>query len=227
MFGLLRRLAGKPTQTTSAPRFARLRLESLEARQVPATLTLSVTYGTGKMVTLSGTLSGVDNPSLQMITLGGQVQDTIFTNSMGQFSVTESAMTLGDVTATYVPMSMFASGSTSASSSMFNSGTTASVTLTDVTPSLTFCAHEYPGSVWVLSGDVTYSRGPGSLPVYFGGRPVSLSGQTATTNSSGHYETTVYLNGTSSDNGIATAVVYTPWNTPSEEALTYVHQSGT
>jgi len=223
MLGLLRRLASQAGQRKSAPpRFAHLRLETLERREVPATLTLSVTYGTGKMVTLSGTLSGLDNPSLQPITLTGQVSDTTYTNAYGQFSVTESAAGLGNVTATFMPAVMSGFAATSNAS-----GTTASVTLTDVKPALTFFADEHPGNLWTLYGDVTYSRGPTNLVVYFGGVPISLEGKTATTDSSGHYQVSVFLNGTTSDNGTASAVVYTPWDTPSEAALDVIYQSGT
>jgi len=236
MLGLLRRLADKAPQPKATPRFARLRLEPLEARQVPATLTLSVSYGTGKTVTLSGTLSGLDNPSLQMITLGGQVSDTTYTNSLGQFSVTETAVNLGDVTATFVPTSMSGPSTMLMSATLSSysgttmtsgSGATAGVTLTDVAPSLTFYAEEHPGRLWTLYGDVTYSRGPANLVVYFGGVPVSLEGKTATTGNTGHYETSLFLNGTSSDNGTAEAVVRTPWNTASEVAIDNIHQSGT
>src|SRR5262249_34627228 len=195
-------------------------LENRNRRNPPATLTLSVTYGAGKTVTLSGTLSGLDNPSLQPITLTGQVSDTTYTNSYGQFSVTESAANLGTVTATFMPTAM--SGLAQSSSA---SGTTASVTLTDVKPTLTFFADEHPGHLWTLHGAVTYSRGTANLVVYFGGAPVSLAGKTATTDSTGHYEVSVFLNGTTSDNGTASAVVYSPWDTPSEAALDVIYQS--
>src|SRR4051794_36968142 len=83
-----------------APRTARPRLESLEGRLVPATVTLNpITYGTGRQVTLSGTLSNTGNVAWQMIALGGQVSGTTMTNAQGQFSATLTASALGNVTA--------------------------------------------------------------------------------------------------------------------------------
>ena len=67
---------------------------------------------------------------------------------------------------------------------------------------------------------MTYTGGdPGMLPVTFGGVPVSLQHQTTMTNSTGHYSTSVFLNGTNSDNGTVWAKVTTPWGTESELAL--------
>jgi hypothetical protein len=212
MFGLLRRLAGKPTPPTTAPRFARPRLERLEGREVPATLTLSVSYVTGRVVNLSGTLSDVSNPSMQPISLGGKVSASTSTNMMGQFSINTPASDLGTVTATLQD----------------GSGTTATATLVDVTPSLTFRALEQPGHLWVLEGDVTYTgRDLNMLPVTFGGVPVSLQHQATMTNSTGHYSTSVFLNGTNSDNGTVWAKVATPWGTESELALQVIDQSCT
>jgi hypothetical protein len=213
MFGLLR-TTGKPTQVRTAPRFARLGLERLEQREVPAMLTLSVSSVSGRVVNLSGTLSGVSNPSMQPISFSGMATDSTMTNSMGQFSLNTPGMGLGDVTATVTTPD----GSTA----------TATAPIVDVTPSLALNAIEYPGHLWVFTGDVTYTgRDLQWLPVSFGGVPVSLQYRATMTDSSGHFSMSVYLNGTNSDNGTVWAKVTTPWGTESEMALSDVHQSGT
>ena len=56
MLGLLTR-AGRKNKVP-APRRARLGLECLESRDSPSALSLSVAYGSGRSVTLSGTLTG-------------------------------------------------------------------------------------------------------------------------------------------------------------------------
>jgi hypothetical protein len=211
MFELLRRLTTKTKQSKAAPRLARPRLEVLEGREVPAALTLSVAYGMGRQITLSGTLSDHPNPSLQTITICGRANALAMTNMQGQFSVTVEANGLGTVSATAAD----------------HSTNTPTVTLTDAPISLTLNAVEGAGHLWTLSGDVTYARGLTWMTVLFGGTPVSLQYWMAGTNSSGHYETGVMLNGTPSDNGTVWAKVFSPWGTVSELALDTISQTGT
>jgi len=212
MFGLLRR-STRNTNPNKATRHARPRLEALEGRDVPSTLTLSVSYGIGRNVTMSGTLSDTPNQSLQAINLGGQVSSTTMTNAYGQYSVTLTASGLGTVTAKAAD----------------NTSNTASADLTDVTPVITdFFATEGTNHVWTFSGDLTYGgRSTMGMLVYLGGAPISLSNQTAMVDNSGHFTTNVTLNGTASDNGMATARVVTPWGDWSDFASANVFQSGT
>src|SRR5262245_3274937 len=116
MLGVLSR------RRASAPRACRpLGLETLEDRNSPSTLTLSVTYGSGRNVTLSGTLSDHPNPGGQTINFAGKVSGAAVTSAqasvpglgdvtvlaadgsshlaVGVYSVTLQATGLGDVTA--------------------------------------------------------------------------------------------------------------------------------
>jgi hypothetical protein len=210
MFGLLSRWTQKPRP--SHARRARLRLERLEARDNPSTLTLSVTYGSGRSVTLSGTLSNTANPAMQQIDFSGQVSGFTGTNSQGQFSATFQAAALGTITAT----------------DHDGSSNSPQVTLADVTPTLTFIASEGQYHQYTLYGDVTYvGHDPSSLTVTFGGDPESLQMVSTWTDTNGHYSTTVTLNGTSTDNGVAWAKVTTPWGTDSALKEADIHQTGT
>lgn len=212
MFGLLRRWARQTTRPKTPPRHARPRLEALEGRDAPSTLTLSVSYGAGRSVTLSGTLGDHPNPSMQQIDFGGQVGGSTWTNMQGQFSVTLAASGLGDVRAT-------AHDGTS---------NTPTVTLTDVMPTLTFNASEGTNHVWTFYGHVTYAGRPTQgMLVYLGGAPVSLTNQTAPVDSAGNYVVNVTLNGTTSDNGTASARALTPWGNFSDFMFADVLQSGT
>ena len=77
MFGFAR-----APQTTSLSRQARPRLEALEERWVPATITItSVTYGLGTSFTIAGTLS--NNPTIanQAIKIDGAAQGSATTNA--------------------------------------------------------------------------------------------------------------------------------------------------
>src|SRR5262245_60265610 len=209
MFKLLRRLATKSGTGKAAVRQARPRLEVLEGREVPATLTLSVAYGVSRQITLSGSLIDHPNPSLQTINVSGKATGTTMTNMQGQFSVTLEATGLGTVIAAV----------------MDSSTTPVSVTLTDAPLSLTFDAVEATGHVWTLQGQINYSQRPPALIVYFGGSPTSLQMMTTGATSSGHYELGVMLNGTPSDNGIAWAKVVSPWGTESPLALDSITQT--
>jgi len=200
----------KPTRTHK-PRHARLWLESLERREVPAALSLAVAYNGGKVITLSGTLSDHNNPSMQMINITGKASGMASTNAQGQFSVQVTATDLGNVTATVGD----------------NSATT-TVALTDVTPSLTLFASEGNSGQWTLSGTVTYARPKDTMMVMLSGNLASTPVQLTTTpNSSGDYSFQIPLNGTASDNGTIGTYVTTAWGTASDWAYVNIHQTGT
>src|SRR5947209_18357603 len=95
MFGLL---PSSPRKVSSLPRRrARLSLERLESRDTPSTLSLSVSYGFGANVTLSGDLTNAPTPANQTICFSGQASGMAFTDANGHFSATVSASGLGDV----------------------------------------------------------------------------------------------------------------------------------
>ena len=69
---------------------------------------------------------------------------------------------------------------------------------------INFTGAEVVGGAWRFTGDVV-DESPGGLTITFGGEPVSLQGETATTDGSGHFELSVLLHTDGSDNGLATA----------------------
>lgn len=197
-------------KSVKTPRRARPSLETLEGREVPASLSLAVTYGHAKSITLSGTLTDHNNPSMQTINLTGKASGMTMTNAQGQFSVTVDATELGNVTATV--------GDASAN---------ATVTLTDVTPTLTLVADEGTSNIWSFSGEVSSTRSRLGMTIEFGGLHTLTTAPTTLTDSDGEYEYIVMLNGLSSDNGTAQARAKTAWGTYSAWATADVHQSGT
>jgi hypothetical protein len=206
MFGLLTR----KTRTVSSrrPRIARLELEQLERRDVPS-LTMNVTYGVGKTIELSGDLTGVPNASNQQVEIYGMAHGTAVTDSNGHYDITLQASNLGQVQATDTYSDH------------------ASLQLTDPAPVISFSAVEGANDVWTFTGTITYNRPFTAMTVYLGGAPVSLQGVTCTANDQGTFGISIQLNGTSSDNGTATAVAIDAWGTSSNTATDYIWQTGT
>lgn len=201
-----------PPRRPTAPRFVQPQLEELESRWVPSTVTLNpLSYGIGRQVTVSGTVTDCFNPAFKLINISGQACGMTMTNSQGQFSVTVQANSLGYITAT----------------EWSDPSSAASALLTDVTPVISeFTACEHPGNMWILEGTVSYSRGAQLMVVNFGGVPVSLRYQTTMTNTSGHFELSVLLNGTISDNGSVWAQTISPWGTRSDFKWDHITQTG-
>jgi hypothetical protein len=190
------------------PRTARLRLEDLESRDVPSTVTLNVTYLTGKNITLSGQLTGAANNAGQTITIGGKATGSTITNTAGYYTITLEASELGAVTA------QAADGQSN----------TAQVTLTDEAPSITeFDADELGDRVWNFNGRISYFRSMQGLKIEFGGL-ASLQGKWTQTSSTGTYSLLVLLNGLTSDNGNSSAKCISPWGTESEIQYDWVMQ---
>jgi hypothetical protein len=207
MLGLLAPRSPRPASRTRP-----LGLEALEDRNSPSTLILNiVAYGPGTSVTFSGALRGSDNPGGQTINFSGKVTGSTTTTPCGMYAITLKASGLGDVTA-------------QTADGMSN---VAVVTLTDTAPRITqFQAIEGTGHLWTFQGDVTY-RYPQGLIVNLGGMPDSLQGKTAPVDSSGHFWVVLELNGTTSDNGTASAVTTDPWGLTSNTAYSNVFQTGT
>lgn len=198
-------------------RLARPSLEWLESRDVLSTLTLSVTYGLGRSITMSGDLSGTGQLGQRNVVLGGQVSGYTVTDSFGHYEIIVNAAALGNVTAQMV-----------AEPGANDSSNVATFTLTDEPPVITdFVAIEMPGHLWILRGTVTYFRVFESLTINFGGSPVSIRGLTTNADGTGHFELGVILNGTQTDNGTATAQAVSPWGTLSELATDWIFQTGT
>jgi hypothetical protein len=208
MAALLTRARVSPAK----PRFSHPRLEALEDRTAPATLTLNVSYMAGKSLVLSGQLSDTPNPGFRSISISGKVTATTFTNVLGQYNAMVSATGLGDVSVTATD----------------GSSNTVTATLTDQAPVLTsFDAVEGQTHCWTFRGTVTYHRHFNTMTINLGGVPVSIQGKTATADNTGHFEITLMLNGYSSDNGTVWAKAVSPWGLESNMLTDYVHQTGT
>src|SRR5262249_28527452 len=80
-----------------SPRLARPRLEALEDRYAPATLSLQIDYALGRNVTLSGYLTNTSTPGNQLINIQGMVNGQVVTDSAGHYSLSATASGLGQV----------------------------------------------------------------------------------------------------------------------------------
>jgi hypothetical protein len=207
MFGLLKRAGTKPF----VPPQARPLLETLEDRAVPAALTLSVSYMTGKWVTLSGNYSNAQNVANVAIQVSGQASGVAWTNFQGAYSVAVEAVQLGAVTVQATDLSTAA----------------VSKTLTDQAPVLTgFIVSEQTLS-HLFSGTISYHRpiGADTMTVNFGGEPVTLQGKTTEVLSDSTFSEAWTLNGQQSDNGTAWAEVVSPWGLVSNRVYAEVLQT--
>jgi hypothetical protein len=175
-------------------------------------ITLSVTYGTQRSITLTGRV--IDTaPSGLTVWIGGAATGSTITDANGNFSVTLTAASLGTVTATTVN-----------SWGMFSN--TASVVLTDTQPVIqNFYCTVLPDGWYQFSGQVVGNNLAG-LTVYFGGVPVSLQNQKATVLADGTFTLQLQLNGTPSDNGTVTANVTDWWGLAANTAYCDVQQTG-
>jgi hypothetical protein len=202
MVGLLSR------QPRPVPRpYVRLALERLEDRDAPATLTMDVTYGEGRTITLAGALSDHETLEGQTVKITGQASGMTTTDANGQYSVTLTASALGEVVG-------------------ICADAIASVTLTDPAPYIhVFDAIEDDYGVWTFRGRVEYRYTEG-LVVNFGGIP-SLDGYSATVDADGNFTLSMMLRGDKYDNGTVFAKTTSPWGTDSNEALDDVFQTGT
>lgn len=222
-------------RVASSPRrsFARPSLEALESRYTPdahltlelpvpepeplpppsssPVLTISVEYGWGKTVTLSGALSGGTNVGGVAIDISGQADGITSTDANGHYTITLTADGLGMVYAAAV-----------------GTDATAMDELWDVAPEVTsFTVTEGAGGVWTFSGSISYHRPFDTMTITFGGVPITVSGGGASANSSGSFTWLVTLNGTASDNGLVWAEAVSPWGLVSDKAYDNVYQTGT
>ncbi len=201
MFGLLTR--SRPP----ANRGARFCLERLEARDCLAapSITLSVTYLSGKNIVLSGQVTD-EHPSGLTVTFSGKAEGTTTTTASGMFSVMTTATGLGTVSAVTVDSESLSSN-------------TAQVTLCSNAPTIVeFSATYLTGTLWSFSGRVSDESPPG-LTVQLGGL-TSLAGKTATVGADGRFSLTVALQ--VGESGLATALTTDWWGLESEMATAYV-----
>lgn len=168
-------------------------------------LTLSVSYGSGRMVTLSGQVTD-DDPGGLTVTFTGKVVGSVVTNSTGAFNATFEASGLGDVLATVINRH----GLTSSA---------ASVTLTSSTPSIAnFLATEGANNQWTFTGTVTDESAAG-LSIIFGGL-ASLIGQSTTVQQNGTFSLTIQLQ--VGEQGQASVKTTDWWGLESEQVFAVV-----
>jgi hypothetical protein len=205
MLGFLTRRAPRTNGRVRYP--VHLGVEPLERRDVPSALTINISYGSTRMVTVYGVLSDVPNVANQPVTITGKVQGTTATDSLGDYSLTEVADGTGVVTAS-------------------SNGASANTSITDLAPVInTFQATEGTGDMWTFSGTVTY-RSPQGLSVVLGGAPVSVPGNSAPVRADGTFSVCIQLNGTPSDNGLVWARTTSPYGLVSNTAYDDVVQTG-
>jgi hypothetical protein len=175
-------------------------------------LTLAVTYGCQRTVTLSGKVTAPSAGSLT-VTFAGVVTGWVTTNTDGTFTWKTQASALGKVQATTKDVW----GQTSSA---------AQVTVSSAKPVISnFGASEGPmvGGVrwWTFEGEVT-APSPKGETVQFGGIP-SLKNQTATVDSSGWFVLTIQLQ--NGENGTAWAQATDCWGQTSALATDWVSQT--
>lgn len=164
-------------------------------------LTLSVTYGAGRMVTLSGQVSdGI--PGSLTVSFAGKAVGSVVTNNDGTFSGTFEASALGLISATVTNGLGFVSSA-------------ATVTLASNAPVISeFAAALQGGTTWIFSGRVTDENHTG-LVVRFDGL-ASLEGKTATVQANGTFSLNVQLE--PGEAGMALAEATDWWGLDSNEA---------
>ncbi|MBM3995676.1 MAG: hypothetical protein FJ303_16215 [Planctomycetes bacterium] len=173
----------------------------------PPTLTLSVSYGTGASVTLSGTLDDIDK-SGRIVTFSGVATGMTTTNATGHFSWTTTPTGVGEIHANGTDL-------------WGQAANTATVTVTSNVPTIVnFEAVHGSGNTWIFRGRVIDDQ-PEGLTVRFGGL-MSLVGVTATTDADGYFSITHDITA-GETSGTASAIVTDWWGQDSEtvyDALT-------
>lgn len=184
--------------------------ENLQANTAQATITnnaptlsMSILYGSGKTVTLMGSVND-ETPDGRIITLSGQVNATVVTNSNGTWNWTGPAAGLGTISATTTDPW----GATS--------NTAQSIVASNAPVISNFQAIESPGPArdWIFKGQVADESYYG-LTVTLGGTP-SLNGEKGTVDSTGWFSILVELD--EGEQGTATARTTDWWGLNSNVA---------
>jgi hypothetical protein len=173
------------------------------------TISLTLTYGAQKTVTVSGTVNDID-PGGRTITLSGMMSGTVVTDTNGAFTWTGKASNRGVINASTVDL-------------WGQQSNTAQVTVAPSAPVISnFAAGEQPGlgNYWTFSGTVNDCCSVNGLTVTLGGMP-SLKGKTVQVLSDGTFEITVQLQ--NCESGTASAVTQDWWGQASNLAMTDVH----
>lgn len=204
------------TFTTQASGLGNVTLVATDAiglSSAPATLaltvnspqfgTLSVAYGSGTTVTITGTVSAAQAGGLTIV-FGGKATGSVITNADGSFSFTAQASGLGDVTV-------------NTADAWGQAAPQAQVTLAPTAPQITnFTATETTQGSWTFTGKVTGQNVQGML-INFGGL-MTLQGKTALVLADGTFSLSLSLE----EAGTATAQTIDPWGQPSNIASIFV-----
>jgi hypothetical protein len=168
-------------------------------------LNLSITYGTHKSVTLTGTLTDIDAGG-RTITFSGVAGGTATTDSGGKFSLTTTATGLGAIDANETDLWDQESDS-------------AEVMVSSDAPVIeSLEATNNTGSYWILTGTVTGPDVEG-LVVSFSSN-TDFDGKSATVEADGTFE--LCLNLPSGQQGTVTAITQDGWGQESNEIWTSV-----
>jgi hypothetical protein len=169
------------------------------------TLTLNLTYGSQKSVTLSGKVTDIDAGG-RTVQLTGVVNATVTTAADGTFTFTTTATGLGTV-----------QGSTT--DLWLQTSNTPQVTVSCPPPQIsTFTASQGDNNMWTFSGNVN-AQSPAGLIITFGGLP-ELVGKTAAVAADGTFSITVQLQ--PGEIGTATAQTVDWWGQNSNQATDLV-----
>jgi hypothetical protein len=187
MFGLFTRAARQAAPATT--RFVRPTLEALEARDCPSTITLSITgYAANKVVTAGGQVADTPNPGglTVNLTLGGQAWCSTTTDANGNWSISATASSLGQITAAT------GDGQSNTASAMLTDSQRPVIDAFD-------CVSE--GNQWVLfTGHVTDANYQGMV-IQFNGIH-TMDGQSTTVDSKGNFAFLAHLDGKADDIGV-------------------------
>jgi hypothetical protein len=171
-------------------------------------ITLSISYGSQRTVTLSGKVTA-PSPGGLTVTFTGEVNGSVTTNADGTFSLTTQADGLGTIHA-------------STTDAWGQASNCSQVTVKSNKPVINdFQAVEGSNGTWTFSGQVTDESAPG-LMVTLSGLP-SLTGKTVTVDSTGCFDLTLQLQ--PGENGTATAQTIDWWGLTSDAVTEWVSQT--
>jgi hypothetical protein len=155
-------------------------------------VSLSVSYGSQRTVTLTGTVTSV-NAGGRTIIFSGKVTGTVTTNADGTFSYTATASGLGTVQGSTIDL-------------WGQNSNTPTVTLTSNAPSIAGFTATHGTNGWTFTGTVN-DESPAGLTITFGGIP-DMVGKTTTIQSNGTFSFTIDLG---TDYGTVTAQTADWW----------------
>jgi hypothetical protein len=169
------------------------------------TLSVTITYGANKLVTLTGSVTDIDAAG-RLVSFTGVVTSSATTTGNGSFTLTTNATGLGNITASVTDL--------------WSQTATMQVAVAPAAPTISnFSAAGGAANCWTFFGSVS---GPGltGLEVQLGGLP-SLNGETAVVKSDGTFSITIQLLA-QGDSGTAWAQITDSWGQTSNLARYFV-----